>query len=160
MKIVVIAPNTRQPSWVDAACAEYKRRLSGFVACTLDVPASPKGRACGAVLQRRLQEHRRNGRCHTIAMDETGALLTTSQWARRLEQARMDGEHLLFVLGDADGLPTAIRHEAQDTWSLSPLTMTHGLARVVLLEQLYRAATLLAGHPYHHGNPGDLPAIP
>lgn len=159
MKIIVLAPNSRQPSWVDAACQEYTRRLSGFVTCTLDVPAAPKGRTCDAVLQRRLQEHRRHGRCHMIAMDETGLLLTTNQWARRLEQARMDGEHLLFVLGDSIGLPPTIRHEAQDIWSLSPLTMTHGLARVVLLEQLYRAATLLAGHPYHHGTAGDPPAI-
>jgi 23S rRNA (pseudouridine1915-N3)-methyltransferase len=66
----------------------------------------------------------------------------------------MDGEHLWFVLGEADGLSPAVRHEAQETWSLSPLTMAHGLARVVLLEQLYRAASRLAGHPYHRGSAG------
>jgi 23S rRNA (pseudouridine1915-N3)-methyltransferase len=160
MKIVVVAPNARQPTWVDAACEEYRRRLSGFVECTLDVLALPKGRSSGAILQRRLEEHRRRGRCRMIAMDESGLLLTTAQWAQRLAQYRLDGDHLLFVLGDAEGLPMTIRREAQETWSLSPLTMAHGLARVVLLEQLYRAASLLAGHPYHRGNPGELPAIP
>lgn len=154
MKIVVVAPGARQPPWVDAACGEYLRRLSGFVDCTLDVLALPKGRSADEAVARRLQEHRRRGHGRIIAMDEAGLLLDTAQWARRLEQARMDGEHLWFVLGDADGLPLAIRHEAQETWSLSPLTMAHGLARVVLLEQLYRAASLLAGHPYHRGSAG------
>ena len=154
MKIVVVAPGARQPAWVDAACGEYLRRLSGFVDCTLDVLALPKGRSADEAVVRRLQEHRRSGHGRMIAMDEAGALLDTTQWAQRLEQARMDGEHLWFVLGEADGLSPAVRREAQETWSLSPLTMAHGLARVVLLEQLYRAASLLAGHPYHRGSAG------
>jgi 23S rRNA (pseudouridine1915-N3)-methyltransferase len=78
-----------------------------------------------------------------IALDERGKDLTTVQFAEFLKQPTA------FVIGDADGLPEAFKKQADLLLRLSSLTLPHALAQVVLLEQIYRAATLLTGHPYH-----------
>ncbi|MFZ9149977.1 MAG: 23S rRNA (pseudouridine(1915)-N(3))-methyltransferase RlmH, partial [Burkholderiales bacterium] len=73
----------------------------------------------------------------------------TRTLADHLERWRNDGRDNLFVIGGADGLDESIKSRADLLWSLSPLTLPHGLVRVVLAEQLYRASSLLSGHPYH-----------
>ena len=84
-----------------------------------------------------------------VALDERGELWTSEAFARRLAGwfGRRGG--ICFVIGDAQGLPAAVRERADAVWSLSPLTFPHALARVLVAEQLYRAASILAGHPYH-----------
>jgi len=75
--------------------------------------------------------------------------MTTLELARWLEARRRSGQDLAFVIGGPDGLGKEVFARCQQRWSLSRLTLPHGLVRVVLAEQLYRAATVLAGHPYH-----------
>ncbi len=84
-----------------------------------------------------------------VALDERGELWTSEAFARRLEGwfGRRGG--ICFVIGDAQGLPAAVRKRADAHWSLSPLTFPHALVRVLVAEQIYRAASILAGHPYH-----------
>lgn len=84
-----------------------------------------------------------------IALDERGKLHSTEQFAAQLRKWQTQGRDLSFVIGGADGLDPELLARAEARLSLSPLTLPHGLARVVLSEQLYRVATLLAGHPYH-----------
>ncbi len=84
-----------------------------------------------------------------MVLDERGKSLTTAELARRLERWKQDGIDVAFIIGGADGTSGALQQDADLLWSLSPLTLPHGLCRVILAEQLYRAASLLAGHPYH-----------
>jgi len=85
-----------------------------------------------------------------IALDESGTLDTSAEFARRLQRLRDTGtQGIAFVIGGPDGLCTSLKTEAQLTLSLGRMTLPHGLARVVLAEQLYRAVTILSGHPYH-----------
>ncbi|MBV8031757.1 MAG: 23S rRNA (pseudouridine(1915)-N(3))-methyltransferase RlmH [Betaproteobacteria bacterium] len=130
-RLHVLALDARLPAWAEAACAEYARRM-------------PKGYEVSRVslrnpdLGRLFSEYRR-----VVALDERGEDLTTVQFARLLAQ------ETAFVIGPADGLPEEFKAKAAMKLRLSSLTLAHALAQVVLLEQLYRAATLLSGHPYH-----------
>jgi 23S rRNA (pseudouridine1915-N3)-methyltransferase len=87
--------------------------------------------------------------CTVVALDEAGSSFTTSQFARRLEAFRREGRDVAFVIGGADGLDQGLKQSAALLLSLSPLTLPHQLVRVLLVEQLYRCASLLHQHPYH-----------
>ena len=88
-------------------------------------------------------------RCHRVVLDEHGADLTTRALAERLPRWAAEGDDVAFLIGGPDGLDAAVKAEADETLRLSSLTLPHGLARVVLAEALYRAASLGKGHPYH-----------
>ena len=84
-----------------------------------------------------------------IVLDERGTPCATADFARRIERWRQEGRDVAFVIGGADGTSRELQRQADLLLSLSPLTLPHGLCRIVLAEQLYRAVSLLAGHPYH-----------
>lgn len=84
-----------------------------------------------------------------VALDERGQRLTTAALAQQMQQWRHDGRDVAFVVGGADGLAPRIKQRADSLLRLSDLTLPHGLVRVLLAEQLYRAHSLLSGHPYH-----------
>jgi 23S rRNA (pseudouridine1915-N3)-methyltransferase len=113
------------------------------------------GRAGNPVAQRReegvrLREAVPRG-SRLIALDSGGRAWTSDALAARVESWRGAGPDTAFLIGGAEGLDPALRDEAAERWSLGPLTLPHELARVVVVEQLYRAATILAGQPYHKG---------
>jgi 23S rRNA (pseudouridine1915-N3)-methyltransferase len=148
----VIAVGTRMSAWVDAACQDYLRRLRGADAIEL-IEIAPARRSSGVD-----QAARREGerilalmapRDHAVVLDERGRSFTSLQLSGWLGERRAQGGSLSFIIGGPDGLAEAVRARAQLVWSLSPLTFPHALVRVLLIEQLYRATTLLAGHPYH-----------
>lgn len=85
----------------------------------------------------------------TVALDERGSAFPTTELARRLARWRQTGQDIAFIIGGADGLAASVKKSSNAVWSLSPLTLPHGLARVLLAEQLYRAASILHNHPYH-----------
>ena len=84
-----------------------------------------------------------------VLLDERGSRLTSRQLAGRLSKWQADGRDLCFVIGGPDGVSPGCRERADFVWSLSDLTLPHGLARVLFAEQMYRAWTVLTGHPYH-----------
>jgi 23S rRNA (pseudouridine1915-N3)-methyltransferase len=88
-------------------------------------------------------------RARRVALDERGTRLTTQQLAERLRAWRDDGRDVVLWIGGPDGLDPALRSGADETLRLSDLTLPHALARVLLVEALYRASSVLAGHPYH-----------
>ncbi len=151
----VIAVGTRMPAWVDAACEDYRRRLRPPWRLTLtELPASRRGDAADAAARARAAEGRQilaqlSERETLVPLDEHGSELSTAELARWLREQQGTGTELVFIIGGADGLDAAVLARAHRRWSLSQLTLPHGLARVVLIEQLYRAASLIAGHPYH-----------
>ena len=90
-------------------------------------------------------------RDYVVALEVTGRAMTTPELARWLAARRADARDLAFVIGGPDGLSPELLERADFRWSLSPLTWPHGLARIMVAEQLYRAESLLKGHPYHRG---------
>jgi len=156
----LIAIGTRMPGWVDAAFEEYARRLRGSWELQLTALASARrgqgGRGQGgedAKLARAGEAARilelLAPRDYVIALDEHGTEPTTAELAGWLEQRRGGGQPLTFIIGGPDGLDASVLERAQYRWALSRLTLPHGLARVLVAEQLYRVATMLGGHPYH-----------
>jgi 23S rRNA (pseudouridine1915-N3)-methyltransferase len=133
-RLHVVAVASSLPSWAKTARDEYLRRMPKGFEVALDV-LKPS-------LEKKLHE-RIPGNTKLIALDERGRDLTTRQFAALL------GQPTTFVIGGADGLDPAIKARAALLLRLSALTLPHALAQVVLCEQLYRAATLLTGHPYH-----------
>ena len=154
MHVRVIAVGTRMSAWVDAACNDYLRRLRGADAVELvEVPVARRSAAAAAGQSARLEAQRilalLQPREYAVALDERGRSFTTPQLSAWLAERRNQGAALSFIIGGPDGLAAEVQSRVQLRWSLSELTFPHALARVLLVEQLYRAATLLAGHPYH-----------
>ena len=139
MRVRLIAAGTRLPDWIDKGYAEYAKRLVGFRLELVEVR-----------LPERMLELVAE-RDYVIALEVTGRAMTTPELARWLEKRLEGGRNLAFVIGGADGLAPALVKRADFRWSLSPLTWPHGLARVMVAEQLYRAQCILKGHPYHRG---------
>jgi 23S rRNA (pseudouridine1915-N3)-methyltransferase len=142
------------PGWVDAAFADYARRMPRDARLELTAVKAEErgaGRATGRALEaeeRRILAAVPAGSVR-IVLDERGTLLATAALARRMEGWRRAGRDLAFIIGGADGLAEGLKQSADFRWSLTPLTLPHGLARVVLVEQLYRAVSILHNHPYH-----------
>lgn len=154
MKARLLAVGTRQPQWVDEAFSDYVRRLPRGSELVLEAVAAAPG-AVGARRAREMEATRLVGRIgareRMVVLDSAGQALSTEGFAVRLSEWRMDGRDITFVVGGPSGLGDAVLARADYAWSLSPLTFPHGLARVLVAEQFYRAWTILAGHPYHRG---------
>lgn len=153
MHIRILAVGGRQPRWVDEAVDSYARRLPvqwRFQVQT--VPAAARAGAAGAraaeVEGVKVLGLLKSGE-RMVALDEQGKTLSSREFALELERWQADGRDLSFVVGGPDGLSATCLERAELCWSLSRHTLPHGLARVMAVEQLYRAWTLLSGHPYH-----------
>jgi 23S rRNA (pseudouridine1915-N3)-methyltransferase len=154
MRVRVIAVGTRMSAWVDAAFEDYSRRMRGAAAVELiEIPVARRARAGDAAAAVGREAERilslLQPRDYLVVLDERGRSLTTLQLSGWLAERRDQGNPLSFVIGGPDGLAEAVSRRAQLRWSLSALTFPHALVRVMLVEQLYRASTVLAGHPYH-----------
>lgn len=155
MKIRLIAVGHRPPEWVSAGFEEYARRLPREMPLEL-VEISPATRKnLPADRVRRSEAERILGqvgdRDWVVALDQRGAGRSTQELAGRLDDWRMQGRDVTLLIGGADGLDAACRERADEVLSLSAMTLPHALVRVVIAEQLYRAWTILSGHPYHRG---------
>ena len=154
MKITVGAVGQRQPPWAAAAVDEYLSRLPAEfkVECKL-VKAEP--RSGNLPLTRLLSAEAARIRAAVprgawlVALDERGKDWTTEHLADQLRRWRDSADDIVFAIGGADGLDDDLKQEARTLLRVSSMTLPHALARVVLAEQLYRASSILAGHPYH-----------
>lgn len=154
MRMTVIAASGRQPGWVDEGFRTYAKRLRG--SCTLDLveialgrrgPGMPLERAVAAEGERMLARLPRAALA--VALDERGEQWSTADLAARLGAWLGFGRPVAFLIGGPDGLDPACRRRADEQWGISRLTLPHGLARIAVAEALYRAWTVLEGHPYH-----------
>lgn len=138
--------------WFEPAVQGYAERLKHYTRFELAELPEPRGkRAAGASRAdeaERILAAQRPGEL-LVALDERGQPLDTAAFARLLGEAQVRSHDLLFVVGGDDGLDAAVLTRADRVLSLSAMTLPHRLARVVLLEQLYRSFTLLKGEPYH-----------
>ncbi|RMF97069.1 MAG: 23S rRNA (pseudouridine(1915)-N(3))-methyltransferase RlmH [Gammaproteobacteria bacterium] len=154
MQISLLAVGTRPPAWVRTGFADYQRRLPpGFRLTLEEIPARPRRRPAdteratreeGAELLRRAA-----GAAQIVALDERGDAWSTRELAARLAAWQQQYPKVALLVGGADGLSPDCLSRADARWSLSRLTLPHALVRVLIAEQLYRAWTLLQGHPYH-----------
>jgi 23S rRNA (pseudouridine1915-N3)-methyltransferase len=153
MKLRVVALGHRMPAWVSAGWDDYARRLPREFALEL-VALKPESRDGGKPVAALLvaESARIAAACKgalVVALDERGRGWTTRELADRIARWRDDAREVAFVIGSADGLADSIKRDAAAVVALSSLTLPHGLVRVLLAEQLYRATSLLTGHPYH-----------
>ena len=154
MHIHLIAVGNRMPAWVTEGYREYAQRLPSECALQLQEIA-PGKRGKGADLDRiRSDEGARMlaalpRSVHVVTLDVSGTAWSTEALSRQLTQWLQGGRDLALLVGGPEGLAEDCRTRADQSWSLSPLTLPHPLVRVVVAEQLYRAWSLLQGHPYH-----------
>ena len=141
MRIRLIAAGTRLPQWVDEGVAEYGRRFSrGLKFELVEIPLAREAERMRAAI---------GAGDYVVALEVSGRALTTPQLAKWLAARMAGGKNLALLVGGPDGLDAGLSARADFRWSLSPLTWPHGLVRVMVAEQLYRAHSLLQGHPYH-----------
>ena len=154
MRIHLIAVGTRMPAWVVAAYQEYAKRLPRECTLQLVEIALSKRRKSQTPEQAAEEEGQQMlaslpKDCTVIALDVRGNSWSTEALAMRLQDWLGSGRDVALLIGGPDGLSAACLARADLRWSLSALTFPHPLVRVVLAEQLYRAWTINAGHPYH-----------
>ncbi len=154
MKLLLLAVGTRMPGWVDEAYADFAKRMPRELPLELvEIKAEPRsvGKPAAVLMAAEAQRLRAAlpPRCRRVILDERGADLTTRALAQRIENWQAGGEDVAILIGGPDGLDPALKQEAHETLRLSSLTLPHALVRVLLAEALYRATSLLKGHPYH-----------
>jgi len=154
MRITALAIGTRMPGWVDEGVRNYQQRLPRHIDLTFqELPAAQRGKGSnpekqkqkeGELMLKALREP-----VYAIALDEHGKSWTSIELARQLENWLANQPRVALLIGGAEGLAQSCIQRADHIWSLSPLTLPHALVRIVLAEQIYRAWTLVQGHPYH-----------
>lgn len=154
MRLQLLAVGDRMPSWVADGVETYAGRLPPELKLELRVvPTGDRGRGSDPrrardVEGRRLLSAAQND-ARRIALDASGRQHDSAELAAMLSDWMRDGRHVTLFIGGPDGLSSALLEACDQRWSLSRLTLPHMLVRVVVVEQLYRAWTMLSGHPYH-----------
>jgi 23S rRNA (pseudouridine1915-N3)-methyltransferase len=154
MRCRLIAAGTRLPEWVNAGFREYQKRLRAPLNLELHEIAVATRRA-GENPQRAIQREGTDMLAalgkddYVVALEIDAKSMSTEQLSAWLAERMRHGRPLALLIGGPDGLAPQCRERADQAWSLSPLTLPHALVRVVVAEQLYRATSILAGHPYH-----------
>jgi 23S rRNA (pseudouridine1915-N3)-methyltransferase len=153
-RVRIIAVGSRMPQWVREPFDDYIGRLGSALKVTLtEIDPGPRsaGRSSAKAIEtesQRILAAVRSGE-FVVALDEHGTEMTTRELASWLATRLRDGSDLAFLIGGPDGFAPEVLQRAHFKWSLSRLTFPHALVRVLLAEQLYRAHSVLANHPYH-----------
>jgi 23S rRNA (pseudouridine1915-N3)-methyltransferase len=153
MKLLIVAVGQRMPDWAQVAYDDYAKRfppeLKVEIKTVKTEPRASKTKASLLAAEReRIQAILPRG-CRVIVLDERGSNLTTKGLAESLKSWQLEADDVALVIGGPDGLEPAFREAAHQRIRLSDLTLPHAMARVLLIEQLYRAWSINANHPYH-----------
>ena len=154
MNITVLAVGNKMPRWVDEAVQEYAKRFGRDVQYTLkEIKPEKRGAGVNAAQGIHAEEKRiveaLPDNAFLVVLDERGKAPTSVELAQYMQRWQQDGEHVCFVIGGADGMTDTLKQKARLMLRLSSLTLPHGMVRVLLTEQLYRAVSILQNHPYH-----------
>lgn len=144
------------PGWVDTGIADYARRLGPELRLQIEELALAKRTAGGDTARAVADEGRRmmiaiHPDEFVVALEVSGKAFSTEELSKWLGARLQDGRDVTLLIGGPDGIAAECRKRANLHWSLSPLTLPHALVRIVIVEQLYRALSILKGHPYHRG---------
>ncbi|MBN9372000.1 23S rRNA (pseudouridine(1915)-N(3))-methyltransferase RlmH [Hydrogenophaga sp. YM1] len=153
MKLVIVAVGQKVPDWAQTAYDDYAKRFPPELRVELKaVKTEPRGSKTTETLwaaeRQRIEAAIPRG-ARVVALDERGTPLTTQALAQQLRQWQLGGDDVALVIGGPDGLDPAFREAAHQRIRLSDLTLPHAMVRVLLIEQLYRAWSINANHPYH-----------
>ena len=154
MKLVIVAVGHKMDAWVNAGFAEYAKRMPREARIELvEIKPEPRnsGKNTSQIMAAEAQRIVAAVPDDTlrIVLDERAPQLATKQMAQQMQMWLGSGRDVAFIIGGADGLHEPLKNSAQQMLSLSAMTLPHGLVRVILAEQLYRAHSLLHNHPYH-----------
>lgn len=154
MRIDVVSVGTKMPAWVQQAAGEYTKRLGRELPLSFfEIPLlkRSKSQSVQSYVDKEGQQllAKVPGNSYLVALEVTGKVIDTAQLASQIEKLNFEARDLCLLIGGPDGLSDACRAKADALWSLSALTLPHPLVRVILAEQLYRAQSILKGHPYH-----------
>lgn len=153
MKLLIVAVGHRVPDWAQSAWDDYAKRFPPEIKVELKaVKTAPRGsktlETLYAAERGRIDAAIPKG-CRVVALDERGSALSTVALATRLKNWQLESDDVALVIGGPDGLDPAFKQAAHERIRLSDMTLPHAFARVLLIEQLYRAWSINAGHPYH-----------
>ncbi len=154
MRIDLIAVGKRMSPWIETAVKEYVRRLPENIQFKLIeiTPATRRKNNSAENFRQREQENIEAilaANSIIVCLDERGKTVSSQQLAAQLNTWHDEQQHISIIIGGADGISAALKGKAQRLWSLSNMTLPHGLVRVIMLEQIYRAWTIIQNHPYH-----------
>ena len=154
MQLHIIAIGHKMPDWINTGFEEFTKRMPPELRIVLreikpELRSGSKTAATVMHIEAQRIETALPKAAFIVALDERGRDLTTIQWAQHLERWKGEGRDIALIIGGADGLDASIKNRADLLLRLSSLTLPHGLVRIVLAEQLYRAWSISQGHPYH-----------
>ncbi|WP_086481322.1 23S rRNA (pseudouridine(1915)-N(3))-methyltransferase RlmH [Oceanospirillum sanctuarii] len=154
MKIKLIAVGTKMPKWVEQGYDEYAKRLPREFSLEL-IEIAPGNRGKNADIERAIRKEgelmmsKISPSDHVVALEVLGKPWSTEQLAKEAEGWQMLGSDVCLLVGGPEGLAPECKQRANQQWSLSPLTLPHPMVRILLAEQVYRAWSVIQGHPYH-----------
>ena len=153
MKINLIAIGKKMPDWISHGIEHYKKQLPKNYNFTITALESQNRKSISAENTKNLEEKlildAASGSTLLIAFDELGKQQSSKELSKSIEKWQLEGESVAMIIGGADGLSSELKQKCNLIWSLSNLTLTHSMARLLLVEQLYRGHSLITNHPYH-----------
>ena len=154
MEIRLLAVGTKMPRWVEEGYKEYAKRMPPECRLTIkEIPAGKRGKGADIARLTREEGERITASIskgvRTVALEVKGKAWSTEQLAQRMKFWMEQGQDVALIIGGPEGIEPSVSANADEKWSLSPLTLPHPLVRVLVSEQLYRAWTIIKGHPYH-----------
>lgn len=153
MKINLIAIGKKMPDWISHGIEHYKKQLPKNYNFTITALESQTRKSISAENTKNLEEKlildAASGSTLLIAFDELGKQQSSKELSKSIEKWQLEGESVAMIIGGADGLSSELKQKCNLIWSLSNLTLTHSMARLLLVEQLYRGHSLMTNHPYH-----------
>jgi 23S rRNA (pseudouridine1915-N3)-methyltransferase len=153
MRINLIAIGKKMPDWISHGIEHYKKQLPKNYNFTITALESQNRKSISAENTKNLEEKlildAASGSSLLIAFDERGKQQSSKELSKSIEKWQLEGESVAMIIGGADGLSSELKQKCNLIWSLSNLTLTHSMARLLLVEQLYRGHSLMTNHPYH-----------
>jgi 23S rRNA (pseudouridine1915-N3)-methyltransferase len=153
MRINLIAIGKKMPDWISHGIEHYKKQLPKNYNFTITALESQTRKSISAENTKNLEEKlildAASGSTLLIAFDELGKHQSSKELSKSIEKWQLEGDSVAMIIGGADGLSSELKQKCNLIWSLSNLTLTHSMARLLLVEQLYRGHSLMTNHPYH-----------
>lgn len=154
MQIDLIAVGKKMPAWIESGFKEYTKRLPKNINFKLiEITPATRSKNNNADTYKQKEQEKIEAilspKSIIIALDEQGKSISSQQLAKQLQIWNDDNQHINLIIGGADGLSDSLKKKANQLWSLSAMTLPHGLVRVMVAEQIYRAWSITQNHPYH-----------
>ena len=153
MRINLITIGKKMPNWINLGIEHYQKQLPSYYNFTITSLDSQNRKSSSAEnsknLEAKLLLEASSESTFLIAFDELGKQQTSKQISKSIESWQLEGESVALIIGGADGLSSEVKQKCHQIWGLSNLTMTHSMARLLVVEQVYRGYSLLNNHPYH-----------